>query len=68
MVRERQSRRSNRRVENDCALSDGVNAGIASSPDRDFLNNNRYYVDGPKGRPDWGLRFAVTFLFKNIET
>ena len=23
----------------------------------------RYYADGPKGGPDWGLRFAVTFLF-----
>jgi hypothetical protein len=23
----------------------------------------RYYVDGPSGGPDWGLRFAVTFLF-----
>jgi hypothetical protein len=23
----------------------------------------RYYADGPQGGPDWGLRFAVTFLF-----
>ncbi len=23
----------------------------------------RYYVDAPDGGPDWGLRFAVTFLF-----
>jgi hypothetical protein len=23
----------------------------------------RRYVDGPRGGPDWGLRFAVTFLF-----
>jgi hypothetical protein len=23
----------------------------------------RYYVDGPNGGPEWGLRFAVTFLF-----
>jgi hypothetical protein len=23
----------------------------------------RQYVDGPKGGPDWGLRFAITFLF-----
>jgi len=23
----------------------------------------RYYVDGPNGGPDWGLRFAVTLLF-----
>jgi len=23
----------------------------------------RYYADGPKGGPDWGLRFAVTLLF-----
>ena len=23
----------------------------------------RQYVDGPNGGPDWGLRFAVTFLF-----
>ena len=23
----------------------------------------RYYAEGPKGGPDWGLRFAVTFLF-----
>jgi len=23
----------------------------------------RYYVDGPTGGPDWGLRFAVTLLF-----
>jgi len=23
----------------------------------------RYYADGPRGGPDWGLRFAVTLLF-----
>ena len=23
----------------------------------------RYYTDKPSGGPDWGLRFAVTFLF-----
>ncbi len=23
----------------------------------------KYYTEGPKGGPDWGLRFAVTFLF-----
>jgi hypothetical protein len=23
----------------------------------------RYYVEKPKDGPDWGLRFAVTFLF-----
>ena len=23
----------------------------------------KYYAEGPKGGPDWGLRFAVTFLF-----
>ena len=23
----------------------------------------RYYADSPNGGPDWGLRFAVTFLF-----
>ena len=23
----------------------------------------RYYTDGPQGGPDWGLRFAITFLF-----
>ena len=23
----------------------------------------KYYADGPSGGPDWGLRFAVTFLF-----
>jgi hypothetical protein len=23
----------------------------------------RYYAEGPKGGPDWGLRFAVTLLF-----
>ena len=23
----------------------------------------RYYAEGPSGGPDWGLRFAVTFLF-----
>ena len=23
----------------------------------------RYYADGPRGGPDWGLRFSVTFLF-----
>ena len=28
-----------------------------------FQVGYRYYVDGPNGGPDWGLRFAVTFLF-----
>jgi hypothetical protein len=23
----------------------------------------RYYADKPAGGPDWGLRFATTFLF-----
>lgn len=23
----------------------------------------KYYAEGPKGGPDWGLRFAITFLF-----
>ena len=23
----------------------------------------RYYVEKPDGGPDWGLRFAITFLF-----
>ncbi len=23
----------------------------------------RYYADGPRGAPDWGLRFQVTLLF-----
>ena len=28
-----------------------------------FQLGYRYYADGPKGGPDWGLRFTVTFLF-----
>jgi hypothetical protein len=28
-----------------------------------FQAGFRQYVDGPKGGPDWGLRFAITFLF-----
>ena len=28
-----------------------------------FQIGYRYYVDGPNGGPDWGLRFAITFLF-----
>ncbi len=28
-----------------------------------FSLGARYYADGPSGGPDWGLRFAVTFLF-----
>jgi hypothetical protein len=28
-----------------------------------FQLGGRVYVDGPDGGPDWGLRFAVTFLF-----
>jgi hypothetical protein len=28
-----------------------------------FSLGARYYAEGPKGGPDWGLRFAVTFLF-----
>ncbi|MBI5503502.1 MAG: transporter [Deltaproteobacteria bacterium] len=28
-----------------------------------FQVGYRYYADGPSGGPDWGLRFAVTFLF-----
>ncbi len=25
--------------------------------------NGKYYVEGPDGAPDWGIRFAMTFLF-----
>jgi len=28
-----------------------------------FSLGGKYYADGPKGGPDWGLRFTVTFLF-----
>ena len=28
-----------------------------------FQAGYRYYVDGPNGGPDWGLRFSITFLF-----
>lgn len=28
-----------------------------------FSLGGRYYAEKPKGGPDWGLRFAVTFLF-----
>ncbi|MGH8584930.1 MAG: transporter [Gammaproteobacteria bacterium] len=28
-----------------------------------FAIGGRYYVEKPEGGPDWGLRFAVTFLF-----
>ena len=28
-----------------------------------FTLGARYYADGPGGGPEWGLRFAVTFLF-----
>jgi hypothetical protein len=28
-----------------------------------FQLGGRVYVDGPDGGPDWGLRFAVPFLF-----
>jgi len=28
-----------------------------------FSLGARYYADKPSGGPDWGLRFAVTFLF-----
>jgi hypothetical protein len=28
-----------------------------------FQLGYRYYVEKPDGGPDWGLRFAVTFLF-----
>jgi hypothetical protein len=28
-----------------------------------FQVGYRYYVDGPNGGPDWGLRFTITFLF-----
>jgi len=28
-----------------------------------FSLGAKYYADGPSGGPDWGLRFAVTFLF-----
>ena len=30
-----------------------------------FSLGAKYYAEGPKGGPDWGLRFAVTFLFPN---
>jgi hypothetical protein len=28
-----------------------------------FSLGAKYYAEGPQGGPDWGLRFAVTFLF-----
>ena len=28
-----------------------------------FQLGYRYYVEKPNGGPDWGLRFAITFLF-----
>lgn len=28
-----------------------------------FALGAKYYADGPSGGPDWGLRFAVTWLF-----
>lgn len=28
-----------------------------------FQFGYRYYVEKPNGGPDWGLRFAITFLF-----
>jgi hypothetical protein len=28
-----------------------------------FQVGGRYYADRPEGGPDWGLRFAVIFLF-----
>lgn len=28
-----------------------------------FQLGGRWYADGPDGGPDWGIRFAVTFLF-----
>jgi len=28
-----------------------------------FSLGARYYAEKPDGGPDWGLRFAVTFLF-----
>ena len=28
-----------------------------------FTLGARYYADGPGGGPEWGLRFAITFLF-----
>jgi hypothetical protein len=28
-----------------------------------FSLGGRYYAERPAGGPDWGLRFAVTFLF-----
>lgn len=30
-----------------------------------FQVGYRYHADKPSGGPDWGLRFAVTFLFPN---
>lgn len=30
-----------------------------------FQVGGRYYVEKPSGGPDWGLRFAVTFVFPN---
>lgn len=27
-----------------------------------FTFSTRYYAEKPSGGPDWGLRFAVTFL------
>ena len=28
-----------------------------------FQVGYRYYAEKPSGGPDWGLRFAITFLF-----
>jgi hypothetical protein len=33
-----------------------------------FQFGYRYYVEKPSGGPDWGLRFAITFLFPNNRT
>ena len=35
---------------------------IGGKPVR-FQVGYRYYADKPSGGPDWGLRFAITFLF-----
>jgi len=28
-----------------------------------FQLGGKYYVEGPSGAPEWGVRFAVTLLF-----
>ena len=49
-------------------MADLAEAGLLAQPHTSSgrvpsVEGYRYYAERPAGGPDWGLRFAITFLF-----